>query len=298
MFLRQGSGSGQDSGDGFALKARLTSAVTYQLEISVTHNTSNLVTNAFNYAQSDCVISTNNTSTVTLLSLPIANVVNSVEAIKIYNPNTQASTVIFLADDTPICNCTVGPGETVILSESGLKNISSEAGAQDLSGLVPKTTTINSHALNANINITKSDVGLSNVDNTSDVNKPISTATQVALNTKADSALGARHYVGNAGEPQFQNGWVNYNNNNEPALFYKDNFGIVHLEGIIKSGAVNNVAFTLPTEYIPLGDKSFIAISGNTSGYLYITAGGAVIPAIGSNASFSLECISFRASDS
>lgn len=34
--------------------------------------------------------------------------------------------------------------------------------------------------------ITKSMVGLSNVDNTSDVNKPISTATQTALNLKAD----------------------------------------------------------------------------------------------------------------
>ena len=33
---------------------------------------------------------------------------------------------------------------------------------------------------------TKSDIGLGNVDNTSDVNKPISTATQLALNTKAD----------------------------------------------------------------------------------------------------------------
>lgn len=35
--------------------------------------------------------------------------------------------------------------------------------------------------------ITKSMVGLSNVDNTSDVNKPISTATQTALNLKVDS---------------------------------------------------------------------------------------------------------------
>ena len=31
---------------------------------------------------------------------------------------------------------------------------------------------------------TKADVGLGNVDNTSDLNKPISTATQLALNTK------------------------------------------------------------------------------------------------------------------
>lgn len=36
--------------------------------------------------------------------------------------------------------------------------------------------------------LTKSDVGLSNVDNTSDANKPVSTATQTALNLKADVA--------------------------------------------------------------------------------------------------------------
>lgn len=38
------------------------------------------------------------------------------------------------------------------------------------------------------VTLTKSDVGLSNVDNTSDANKPISTATQTALNAKANSA--------------------------------------------------------------------------------------------------------------
>lgn len=39
----------------------------------------------------------------------------------------------------------------------------------------------------------KTAVGLANVDNTSDVNKPISTATQAALNAKADtSALGTK----------------------------------------------------------------------------------------------------------
>lgn len=36
--------------------------------------------------------------------------------------------------------------------------------------------------------VTKSHVGLGNVDNTSDVNKPVSTATQTALNLKADSS--------------------------------------------------------------------------------------------------------------
>ena len=36
--------------------------------------------------------------------------------------------------------------------------------------------------------LTKADVGLANVDNTSDLNKPVSTATQTALNLKADLA--------------------------------------------------------------------------------------------------------------
>ena len=38
-----------------------------------------------------------------------------------------------------------------------------------------------------NIDITKTDVGLGNVDNTSDLNKPISTATQAALNAKQNT---------------------------------------------------------------------------------------------------------------
>lgn len=40
---------------------------------------------------------------------------------------------------------------------------------------VGKTTKINGYSLNNDINLSKSDVGLSNVDNTSDINKPIST---------------------------------------------------------------------------------------------------------------------------
>ncbi|HSE29691.1 MAG TPA: hypothetical protein VLA77_03865 [Candidatus Saccharimonadales bacterium] len=42
--------------------------------------------------------------------------------------------------------------------------------------------------LKTDLALTKSDVGLGNVDNTSDANKPISTATQTALNLKADTS--------------------------------------------------------------------------------------------------------------
>lgn len=41
----------------------------------------------------------------------------------------------------------------------------------------------------ANLGLTSSDVGLGNVDNTSDANKPISTATQTALDLKVDESI-------------------------------------------------------------------------------------------------------------
>lgn len=49
---------------------------------------------------------------------------------------------------------------------------------------VPKTRKINTHALSADVTITKEDVGLSECDNTADHDKPISNDTQTALNGK------------------------------------------------------------------------------------------------------------------
>lgn len=51
-------------------------------------------------------------------------------------------------------------------------------------GAVPDTRTVNGHALSSNVTVTATDVGLGNVNNTSDLNKPISTATQTALDDK------------------------------------------------------------------------------------------------------------------
>ena len=54
-----------------------------------------------------------------------------------------------------------------------------------------------------NIDLTKSDVGLSNVDNTSDLNKPISTATQTALNGKFNNPTGtSAQYIDGTGALQ------------------------------------------------------------------------------------------------
>lgn len=62
--------------------------------------------------------------------------------------------------------------------------------------------TVNGHALTADVTVTKADVGLGSVDNTSDAAKPISTATQAALDDKADtSALFSGDYGDLSGKP-------------------------------------------------------------------------------------------------
>ena len=60
---------------------------------------------------------------------------------------------------------------------------------EDISGI---ETSLNSHTSDKTNphEVTKTQVGLGNVDNTSDANKPISTATQTALNNKVDKVSG------------------------------------------------------------------------------------------------------------
>ena len=58
----------------------------------------------------------------------------------------------------------------------------------DLAGKVPTTRTVNGHALTGNIVVTKSDVGLGNAEDTSDLAKPVSTAQQAVLDGKANTS--------------------------------------------------------------------------------------------------------------
>lgn len=60
---------------------------------------------------------------------------------------------------------------------------------QAVSSVAGLTGPISSGALKTALVFTKADVGLSNVDNTSDINKPISTAVQTALNGKAGTTV-------------------------------------------------------------------------------------------------------------
>ena len=62
-------------------------------------------------------------------------------------------------------------------------------GDQDLTNYVLNSRSINGYTLTSNINLSKADIGLSYVDNTSDVNKPVSTAQSIAIGLKQDQLV-------------------------------------------------------------------------------------------------------------
>jgi len=118
----------------------------------------------------------------------------------------DASGTIALTSDITGTNSGTNTGDetaTTIKNKLGITTLSgSNTGDQDLSNLVIKNTAIVGATktkitydakglVTAGADATKSDVGLANVDNTSDANKPVSTAQQTALNLKQDTLVSA-----------------------------------------------------------------------------------------------------------
>ena len=124
-----------------------------------------------------------------------------------------------------------------------------------LNNKVDKTTTVNGHALSANVVVTKADVGLGNCNNTSDLAKPISTATQSALDAKLD-------------DTQLISSWQNTPDNQHipSEALVKGNLDSVN-------SAVNTINSKIPSAASSsnqLADKGFVnsSISTNTANFL------------------------------
>ena len=62
------------------------------------------------------------------------------------------------------------------------------------------------------------------------------------------------HLVGQPGQQQFDVDWTNVGSNFQPAGFYKDQFGTVHLQGDVKrTTGPDATIFALPPGYCPAG---------------------------------------------
>lgn len=97
----------------------------------------------------------------------------------------------------------------------------------------------------------------------------------------------------------YQNGWVDFNVPlNSYVEYYKDNLGVVTIQGLCKSGTAtaNTTIFDLPVGYRPTGADKFIPVITSTGiGYVTISATtGAVKIQSGGNGWLSFDGVSFR----
>jgi hypothetical protein len=94
--------------------------------------------------------------------------------------------------------------------------------------------------------------------------------------------------------PTYAGTWVNYGAPYLAGGYYLDGFGIVHLQGSIRTGTINTAAFTLPAGYRPTATLTFAVVSNNTIGGVTVDSAGVVTPTFGNNAYVSLDGITFR----
>jgi hypothetical protein len=148
-------------------------------------------------------------------------------------------------------------------------------------------------AMDAARTFTKADVGLGSVDNTADVDKPVSSAMQTALNAKA--ALAHTHEIADVTGLQtaldeedtgawvtltFSGAWVAYTGggNYYQGLRARREGKNVRIQGMVKSGAIGVIA-SLPPELTPLYTALRTVVAGNatttrTVAYLVISGRG------------------------
>ena len=133
---------------------------------------------------------------ITAVMVGLGSVTNDAQTKSAVVPNTAPSAGQILAGNTdgtayaPVSlsqDCTLGATGAIACTKSNNTAFGTGAFAT-IANYVPTSTTVNGHALSGNVSVTASDVGLGNVTNTSDADKPVSTAQQTALDLKANIA--------------------------------------------------------------------------------------------------------------
>ena len=91
--------------------------------------------------------------------------------------------------------------------------------------------------------------------------------------------------------PTLLNGWVNFDAS-RAAKYMVDDFGFVHLKGVVKSGS--GIIFILPSGYRPTSICYIASVSNSEYAYVNISTVGHVKMEAGTNAWLSLENITFK----
>lgn len=96
--------------------------------------------------------------------------------------------------------------------------------------------------------------------------------------------------------PTLQNGWVALSAGHSQPKYRKDQFGVVHLKGVVVTGTINTAIFTLPVGYRPALASMFAVLINNVFGKVSIENDGRVIPNTGSTGHFvSIDGLEFPA---
>jgi hypothetical protein len=105
--------------------------------------------------------------------------------------------------------------------------------------------------------------------------------------------------VGTAGQPQFDADWTNVGGGFQPAGFYKDPFGTVHLQGDVhRTTGSDATIFQLPPGYCPVGgieDFPAYGDGGSAAGVAVRSSDCSVVYVAGPTTFIGLGAVSFRA---
>lgn len=92
--------------------------------------------------------------------------------------------------------------------------------------------------------------------------------------------------------PTLSGTWVNHGGANQPLRYRKVGPDRVKIEGVIKSGTIGTSCMTLPATggYRPKFARQFGTVSNSLFGAYVINTDGTVLPYVGSNVFFAIEC--------
>lgn len=96
--------------------------------------------------------------------------------------------------------------------------------------------------------------------------------------------------------PTLLNSWVNHHTDWEPAGYYKDSAGRVHLRGLVKDGTLSANLFLLPDGYRPSKHQNFAVATAGGAAMVDVYSSGYVFISGGCSSTWTSICgISFRA---
>jgi len=181
-----------------ALKVTANSAITGATHTKLTYDTKGLVTSGTDATQDDIPDGTTNkqysaTEKTKLAGIASGATANSSDATLLNRANhtgTQPASTISDFPTAADARITAATGSTIQPLDADLTAIAALAPTND--DLVQRKagawTNRTPAQVKTDLILTKTDVGLANVDDTSDAGKPVSTATQTALNGKTDKS--------------------------------------------------------------------------------------------------------------